>query len=390
MMRIFILLLLALGIAILFTVYPEIISQRLHIEAFGWVFETRQGAFITALVILLGVVWLIRRILSAIVAGPGQLWNTLRLGGKKRREQRLREAIADLLDMRGANSAKAFRKSRGIIPDWGIALLKTLAIPANEQPLPKDIDDPLNTALAARIATDPNAPAKPDASARKAHLEAWMAVHPDAPLAVSRLASISEEEGNWLAAAELLETSWKQGQRSAATVKPRLANVYIKLADSDMGNRQNHLRKAQRLAPDSAEVTLALGRAHISDGSLESAAKLWVDYLEQHNDFIVAAALYELLQDEPLQSFRKYDRKNAATAYKPAMRWVQAMLARDAGLSGLATEIIDELASEDAAPEVLRSCADWHADAGQWQQAVDHYRKLCDQAFAGSRDNIDK
>jgi len=375
-MRIFILLLLALGVAILFTVYPEIISQRLYIEAFGWVFETRQGAFIMALVILLGFVWLIRRILSAIVAGPGQLWNTLRMGGKKRREQRLRDAIADMLDLRGSQSNKPFRKSRGIIPDWGIALLKTLVIPANEQPLPKEGNDPLVTALAARIATDPNAPAKPDVTTRKSHLEAWLAAHPDAPLAVSRLAAVAEEEGNWGAAAELLEASWKQGQRSAATVKPRLANAYIHLADSDTGNRQNHLRKAHRLAPDASEVVLALGKAHISDGMAESTEKLWIEYLEQHNDFAVAGELYELLKREPLQAFRKYDRKKAATSYTPAMRWVQARLARDAGLSGVASEIIDELAAKETAPEVLRSCADWHADAGDWQLAVEYYRKL--------------
>lgn len=385
MMRIFILLLLALGIAILFTVYPEIISQRLHIEAFGWVFETRQGAFIVALVILLALVWLVRRILSAIVAGPGQLWNTLRMGGKKRREQRLREAIADMLDMRGAYGAKAFRKSRGIIPDWGADLLRTLVIPANEQPMPKEKNDPLNTALAARIATDPNAPSRPDLATRKAHLEAWLAAHPDAPLAVSRLAAVAEEEGNWAVAADLLETSWKQGQRSASTVKPRLANAYIKLAGSDSANRQSHLRKAHRLAPDSAEVTLALGRVHIGDRIAESAEKLWVEFLDQHNDFAVADALYELLKKEPLQAFRKYDRKNASTHYKPAMRWLQARLAHDAGLSGLATEIIDELAADDAAAEVLRYCADWHAEAGQWQQAVDYYKRLGDMNQGGKK-----
>lgn len=379
-MRVFILLLLALGIAVLFTIYPEIISQRLHLEAFGWVFETRQGAFIMALVILLALVWLIRRILASIVAGPGQLWNTLRMGGKKRREQRLREALADLLGMRGVQNGKVFRKSRGIIPDWGTSLLKTLVIPANDQPLPKEGGDPLNTALAARIATDPNAPAKPDSATRKAHLEAWLAAYPNAPLAVSRLASVAEEEGNWAVAAELLENSWKQGQRSAATVKPRLANAYIRLADSDPANRQNHLRKAHRLAPDSVDVALALGKAHISDGAADSAEKLWADFLERQNDFTIATALYELLKGEPMPAFRKYDRKNAASAYTPAMRWVQARLARDAGLSGVATEIIEALADGDAAPEVLRSCADWHADAGEYEKAVEYYRKLFDSS----------
>jgi len=379
MIRIIFLLLLALAIVILFTVYPEVISQRFYIEAFGWVFETRQGAFIVALLILLAFVWLIRRILSAIVAGPGQLWNTLRMGGKKRQEQRLYEAIADMIDMRGMPNKKAFRKARGILPEWGSQLLKTLATPSNQQPLPGDGANPVNTALAARIATDPDAPAKPDATARKAHLEAWLAARPDAPLAISRLATIAEEEGNWGQAARLLEASWKQGQRSAATVKPRLANAYIRMADADPANRQSHLRKAHRLAPESAEVTLALGRIHIADNIPSSAEKLWADYLEEHNDFGVASALYDLLKKEPLPAFRKYDRKNAASAYKPAMRWLQARLARSAGLDGLATEIMDELATKEAAPEVLRSCADWHANAGQWQEAAEFYRQLVEQ-----------
>jgi len=390
MIRVFALLLITLGIAVVFTLFPEIISQPLRIEAFGWIFETRQGAFITALVILLAFLWLIRRVLSAILAGPGQLWNTLRMGGKKRREQRLREAIADMLDMRGTQNSRVFRRSRGIIPDWGIKLFKTLIRPANEQPLPASNDDPLNIALAARIATDPDAPSRPDASTRKAHLEAWLNAHADAPLAISRLAAVAEEEGDWASAVRLLEQSWKQGQRSAASVKPRLANAYIQLADSDSANRQNHLRKAHRLAPDSTEVTLALGRAHISDGAKDSAEKLWVDHLEEHDDFTVASALYELLKKEPLPAFRKYDRKNAASSYRPAMRWLQARLAHDAGLDGLASEIIDELATADAAPEVLRFCADCHADAGQWQQAIDYYRKLCEKVFADAQETKGK
>ena len=218
-MRLFILLLLALGIATLFTLFPDIVNQTLRLEAFGWVFETRQGAFITALIILLTLLWLVRRVLTAIIAGPGQLWHTLRMGGKKRREQRLREGIADMLDMRGDLGSRAFRKSRGTIPDWGTALLKSLTTPANEQPLPGSDDTPLNTAMAARIATDPNAPSRPDISTRKLHLEAWLTAHPDAPLAISRLAMLAEEEHDWKTAVQLLEQLWKQGQRSAASIK---------------------------------------------------------------------------------------------------------------------------------------------------------------------------
>jgi len=378
-MRIFALLLLAIAIVVMFTLFPEIVSQHVRLEAFGWVFETRQGAFITALLLLLLLLWLLQRVISAIFAGPGQLWRTLRMGSKKRREQRLREGVADLLDMRGDQGKRAFGKSRGVIPEWTASLLKTLTLPANEQPAPDGEGDPLNIAMAARIATDPNVPSKPDAATRKAHLEAWLNVHPEAPLAISRLAALAEDEGDWARAVELLEESWKQGQRSAASIKPRLAQAYIELASEDRENRQSYLRKAHRLAPDSSEVILALGKAQIKAKKGSDAEKLWLSYLEQHNDFNIAAALLKLLKKEALQAFRKLDKRDAATTYQPAMRWLQASLAHAADLTGLAVEIIDQLLEKESAPEVLRTRAEWHREAGECEQAADYYRQLCDQ-----------
>lgn len=375
-MRLFILLVLALGIATLFTLFPEIVNQTFRLEAFGWVFETRQGAFITAFVILLTLLWFIKRVLSALVAGPGQLWRTLRMGGKKRREQRLREGIADMLDMRGDLGSRAFRKSKGSIPDWTASLLKALITPANEQSLPNSDDAPLNTVLAARIATDPNAPSRPDAATRKLHLEAWLTAHPDAPLAISRLATLAEEEHDWKTAVELLEQLWKQGQRSAASIKPRLAQAYTQLAEKESDEKQNHLRKAHRLAPENGAVILALGQAQLTDNNPDAAEKLWLSYLEQHNDFKVATAAFELLNTDSLQGFRKLDKKNAAEVYRPAMRLLQARLAQSAGLVGLAVEIIDELLEEDATAEVIRLRADWYADAGEWEQAATCYQQL--------------
>jgi tetratricopeptide (TPR) repeat protein len=379
-MRLFILLLFALGVVVLFTLFPEIIAQTVRLEAFGWVFETRQGAFITALVILLALLWLLQRIFSAILAGPGQLWRTLRLGGKKRREQRLRNAIADMLDMRGDLGSKSFRKSRGTIPEWGASLLKTLTIPANAQPLPDSKDDALNIALAARIASDPDAPSKPDSTTRKAHLEAWLTAHPDAPLAMARLATLAEEEGDWNKAINLLEQLWKQGERSAASIKPRLAHAYIELAKVDTVNKQSHLRKAQRLTPDSSEIALVLGEAHLASNHKDEAKKLWLSHLERHNDYSVAAALFKLLKSDALAACRTLDKQHAAMTYLPAKRWLQACLAHTAGLTGLANEIIDQLLDEERpTAEVLRSRADWHADAGEWEQAVIYYQRLCEK-----------
>jgi len=374
-MRLFILLLLALGIAMLLALVPDVSGQLLRIEAFGWVFETRQGAFITALLVLLATLWLLRRIIAAIFAGPGQLWRTLRMGGKKRREQRLREGVAQWLDMREDQGSRAFHKSRGIIPEWATKLLKTLATPAKDQVVANPDDDPLNIALAARIATDPNAPAKADNATQRAHLEAWLAVHPDAPLAVSRLAALAEDEGDWVTASKLLEASWKQGQRSASSIKPRLAQIYIHLAEQQPDARQSHLRKAQRLAPNNRDVIVALGHAHVANQDSEAAKKLWLNYLQEHNDFQTAAELFALMRSEALQVFQKLDRKDSAKVYNDSMLWLQASLAHQAGLNGLANEIMDQLLEKTSNCIALQSRADWHAEAGEWEQAARCYQQ---------------
>jgi uncharacterized protein HemY len=375
-MRLFFLLLLALAIAVLFSLFPAIAGQPLRIEAFEWVFETRQGSFITALLVLLTILWFIRRIISAIFAGPGQLWNTLRMGGRKRREQRLKEGVAEWVDMRGDQGRKAFQKSRGTIPEWATTLLRTVASPPRGLPAANSGSSPLNTALAARIVTDPHAATKPDRATQRAHLEAWLTVHPDAPLAISRLAALAEDEGDWATAAKLLESSWKQGQRSASSIKPRLARIYIHLAEQQPDTRESQLRKAHRLAPDNSNVILALGQAHAANQNTDSAKKLWLDYLAQHNDFQIAAELLALLSSEALQAFQKLDKRNAARSYNDSMRWLQANLAHQAGLNGLANEIMDQLLEKTTSCEPLQSRAKWHAEAEEWEQAAHCYQQL--------------
>ena len=375
-MRLFFLLLLALGIAVLLSLFPTIAGQPLRIEAFEWVFETQQGAFITALLVLLIIVWLLRRIVSAIFAGPGQLWNTLRMGGRKRREQRLKEGVAEWIDMRGDQGSRAFQKSRGTIPEWAATLLRTVASPPKGLPVVNSDTSPLNTALAARMVTDPNAASKPDRATQRAHLEAWLAVHPDAPLAISRLAALAEDEGDWATAAKLLESSWKQGQRSASSIKPRLARIYIHLAEQQPDTRQSHLRKAHRLAPDNSSVILALGLAHAADQNADEAKKLWLNYLEKHNDFQIAAELLSLMSSEALRAFQKLDKKSAARGYNDSMRWLQANLAHRAGLNGLANEIMDQLLEKTTSCEPLQSRAEWYAEAEEWEQAAGCYQQL--------------
>ena len=229
-MRLILLLLLALIVTVALIAFPNIADQSLRIEAFGWLFETRQGAFIVALLVLVVVLWLIQRIIGALFAGPGNIWRSLVAGSSKRNEKRLREALAQWLDNRGDLGAKKLKRSRRVLPDWLLKMLHVLIIPARDLPLPDENEDPLTTALTARIVTDPKAHPKLDIAIRKAHLEAWLKAHPEAPLAQSRLADIAEEEGDWPKVVELLENVWKKGQRSSHSIKPRLARGYIALA----------------------------------------------------------------------------------------------------------------------------------------------------------------
>lgn len=372
--RFILFLLTAVILLVLMSMFPEAASQPVYIDAFGWVLETRQGAFIVAMLLILGVLWLVRRILSALIAGPGQLWQTLRVGGKKRREQRLREGLAQWLDVRGDLGAKGFRKGRGILPSWAYPLLKTLTIASKDQPLQDADSDALQVALAARIATDPHAFPKADLATRKAHLEAWLAVHPGAPLALIRLADIAEEEEDWLLLTRLLEDAWKESQQSSSSIKPRLAHAYARLAETESAERQNYLRKAHRLAPDDVNVILALGQAHLASNDTANAHKLWTAHLEKTDSPVVAEALYNSMSDNALQAFQQLDRKDGA-ATTPALQWVRACLAHKADLTGLSTEILDKLLRKHSAPYILKTRADWYLETGDCQKAAEYYRR---------------
>ncbi|HKJ82527.1 MAG TPA: hypothetical protein VJ961_00735 [Mariprofundaceae bacterium] len=370
-MRIVIMLLLALAVAILLALFPHVADQPLRLEAFGWIFESRQGPFIIALLLLLGLFWLLRRIVVAIMAGPGHAWQALRMGGRKRQESHLRDGLAQLIDMRGDLGARHFRKVRNIIPSWAVSLLRRSPAPAADQPLPGEDDDALQIALAARITTDPHANPKPDLSTRKMHLEAWLRTSPEAPLAMQRMLEIAEEEGDWERAARLLEELWNKGGRSAATIRPRLAEAYLALAKQKPESALDHLRKAHRLAPESTGVLLALGRAQ---GDEEACRKLWSAHLEQHDDAQIAEALYELLKRDALKAYRKMEKLKIGKM-TPAQAWLRAQLAHDANLTGLAMDHMQELVKHHPGRLAWKALGDWHARESDWVQAAHCYQK---------------
>jgi len=373
-MRLKFLLIIALVLTIVLTLFPDVALQTLRIEAFGWQFETRQGAFVVSLLLIFAVLWLIQRLLSALIAGPGQLWQTLRMGGKRRREQRLRDGIAQWLDMRGDYGKRAFKKSRGIIPDWAVQLLKTSTISASDQTVVAGDNDSLLITLSARIATDPEAKSRPDIATRKAHLEAWLKRQPNAPLALIRMADLTVEEQDWKHAVERLENIWKHGYRSASRAKPQMAQAWLALAKQEPKHAMEYLRKAYRMQPADSHVVLALGYAHIEENNRKAAEKLWLGHLQQHDDRAVASAAFETLNTDALAAFRKLEKQQGTAA----LQWLRARLAHAGKLDGLAEEALANLLETQPCREFWQTQAEWLTQKEQWQEAMQAYQKALD------------
>ena len=373
-MRIAIMLALALTLAGVLALFPNVADQQFKLEAFGWIFETRQGPFILLLLLLLGIFWLFRRIITAILAGPGQVWQVLRSGSRKRCEARLRDGIAQLIDIRGDLGARAFRKVRGIVPGWAGKLLRSLSAPAAEHAMPSVDDDPLLVALTARMVTDPATAPRPDPATRKAHIEAWLKVHPGAPLALRRKMDMAEEEEDWATLVRLLEEVWKHGGSSAASIRPRLATAYMKLAEAQPEHGLEYLRKAHRLVPESRDVLLCLGKVLLERGDVQDCRKMWSAYLEQHDDEAVAVELYKILRGDALKAYRKLEKVDDAKM-SPSRAWLRAQLAHDANLSGLAVDHMQELISSHPSRLAWQTFGDWHAENEDWAQAAHCYRK---------------
>ncbi|MDQ6971673.1 MAG: heme biosynthesis HemY N-terminal domain-containing protein [Mariprofundaceae bacterium] len=381
-MRVFIILVFSLSLALLFGMFPEIADRSMSIRAFGWLFETRQGPFILLLVLLLAAYWLLRRLMLALLAGPGQLWDAMSSGSKKRKEGHLRDGLADWLDERGDRGWKSFRKARGLLPEGGDALLARLPLGAADIPSPQD-EDALLSALSARIATDPHAFPQPDAGLRQAHLDAWLKAHPGAPLALARQADLLEENGNWRALADTLKETWRRGGHAGVEAAPRLASAYLHLAEDAMRNDDEKeqalawMRKAHRLRPESDAIVLALGRALLAADDTEACRKLWLAHIQQRDSSEIAIELADLLRDDALKTYRKLERKHVA-GMTPALRLLRASLAHAAGLDGLATEQIEALLADHPSPEAWRVLGDWRAQSGDSQGSADAYRQGMD------------
>jgi tetratricopeptide (TPR) repeat protein len=373
-MRLILLLLFAMVVSVALITFPDIADQTFRIEAFGWLFETRQGAFIVALLVLIFLLWLLQRITGALFAGPGNIWRSLVTGSSKRNEKRLREALAQWLDQRGDLGEKTLKRSRGVLPGWALEMLHTLITPAEDLTMPCADKDPLVAALTARIITDPGVHPKPDLATRKIHLEAWLDVHPDAPLAMSRMADIAEEEEDWPKLVELLESIWKHGHRSSHSLKPRLARGYVALARHQPEQVMEYLRKSFRLCPENRDVLIAFGQASAKAGDTKTAGRIWTGYLEQNNDYEVAGLLLGLAKHDVLRIYRNYESRNEGEL-NHAHRWLRAQLAHEANLDGLAFEQMQALAEQSHSSVAWQSLGDWHLAANDYEKAVFCYQQ---------------
>lgn len=372
-MKLILLLVFALALTIALIAFPDLADQMLRIEAFGWIFETRQGVFLVALLTLLFIIWLLQRVFGALIAGPGNIWRSLRMGNRKRREKRLREALARWVDSRGDLDEKILRRSRGLLPDWTLEMLRIMTTQPRDQGLPGEQDDALLTALAARLATEPGARPGPDLATRKAHLEAWLKVHPDAPLANNRMAEVAEEEEDWPKLVGLLESIWKNGHRTSHSIKPRLAHAYLELARQTPEHAMEYLRKAYRLLPEDPRVCMVYGRALADSGEIRAATRMWNEYLEKQNDIEVARSLLELVRNNALSLYRKLEER-ADAELNEAQRWLRAELAHVAGLGGLAFEQMQSLTEQPAYAAIAwQSMGDWHNAAHEHAQAAHCY-----------------
>jgi len=244
-------------------------------------------------------------------------------------------------------------------------------------PVEQQNQNTLNTVLAARIATDPHASPKADLAIRKAHLEAWLVAHPGAPLAVSRMADLVEEEGDWLKCSVLLEAELKHGQRPASLVQPRLVHAYLELTKQAPQDAIVFLRKAYQLQPENEDVLLAYGRSLVAVDDAKTAQRLWSGHVERISSDVIAGALLKLQRDDAMRAYRKVENKKDSLM-NHAQRWLRAELAHAAHLDGLAFEQMQALADESGGKVAWQSLGCWYQAANKHEQAATCFRAACE------------
>jgi len=365
------LLVLALTLTIAFTLFPNIAQESLSIEALGWHFETQQGTFVILVLIVLLIAWLVQRFTEVLAASPGKAWQTLRTGGKQRREQHLQAAFKSYVDMDIEHHQRAFKKARVLLPVWAQPLWERLSLRPSQQDEPNLQHAPLDVAWTARLVSDPEWKEQVKSEQRKEHLKAWLQVHPHALLAEIRLLDIYLEEGEWQEAWGILQGLKNQALRSQAWILDKKVLVLLALHKKAGEGSQTYLQQAEKISPHHVQVVLARGQALIQANKVKDAEKLWLNHLKKHDDLSVAQAAWEIMKDDGLAAFRRMEKMKGSDA----LLWLHASLAHVGKLDGLAEETLKPLLKHHPCPLFWQTWAQWLAQKGEHQQAFDAYEQ---------------
>ena len=373
MIRILLALTLIIAVFIGLVVFPEISNQAVRIEMLGWLFETRTGMFVLLILFTLGTLWFLQKIFELSINSPKQLWANLSSGNRKRREQRMQEALTTWIDEGEGSSQKLLKKSKGVVPDW---LYESLLIwwdaAASHNKINDDKDTPLSIALKARLATEEKHAATLTLSERQQYLDTWLAVHPGASLALQRKAEILGELHEYAEQVTLLEGLWNK-KTNPQVIKPLLATALVNLAKQDSANKLTHLRKANRINPVDVEALTALAIALVESGDKQSGTRLLLAHLEKNDVWHVAEVALSILATDPLKHFKSVDKPIFQKSV--AGNWLRASLAHKADLTGIAEEGLSSLLEHHPSAQLWQVRGDWYADKKQWEKAASAYQK---------------
>ncbi|MDQ7004475.1 MAG: hypothetical protein Q9N67_05995 [Ghiorsea sp.] len=382
MIRIVVVLLLVIAVFISLVVFPDIANQRVRIEMLGWLFETRTAMFVLLLTTVVTGLWFIQKTFDLSVNSPKQLWQNIRSGSHKRRELRLQEALDTWIDEGEGKSQKLLKRSKGVAPQWlHDALIIWWDKPENHAPINDEKDASHIIALKARLATE-NPKESLSPSVQQQYLDAWLMVHPAAPLALARKAELLGKQGEYREQVALLESLF-QKKKSIESIKPKLAQALLHLAQHDEANTLAHLRKAYRLMPHDAAICQHLALALADSGDRASGERLLLDYLQQHNNISIAQEALKLLSLDALKNFKRVDKP--AFQNSNAGRWLRMMLAYEADLTGIADDAMRAMLAQQPSTLLWQTQGDWLAAKHEWEKAAQCYQKALSASMITSR-----
>ncbi len=363
---------------------PDVAAQLLRIEALGWQLDIKQGFFVLLLLTLLWLIYFLHVLFQSILAGSGRLRGGLRSGKLGRQERQLRDGIIKWVDAQGDLGKNAIKKSGATVPDWLIDAFLRANEPINTLPLPQhDPQHALSNAIIARIATNDCHREAIDTEVQKLHLEAWLQSSPDSILAMFRLAKLMVQNNDWQQAQPLLEKLEKKSivvdevlanSGESGDLHTLLASVWLAIAKEDASQRKALLRKVRRLVPADGASMLHAGQLMQAQEGSKAVKKLWLDFLQQHDDEAIADACFPLLSDEPLARFREIEHIRST----PSFQWLKARLAHACQLNGLAEELLDRVILEYPRTTFLKTRAAWQYEKQQWDAAYATLQRALD------------